>query len=95
MKLISFFHLQNNRVGEVFTFIIVCIVAMHNGDVVKVHGHTCSALWNTKHGELEIVDTLEWCCEETYRKSEKQKMIKDCDSEVGFRRKQGPCSITR
>lgn len=65
MKLVSLFHLQNNRVGEEFTFIIVGIVVMHDGHVVKVHGDASRAPWKTKHGELEIVDAFDWRCEET------------------------------
>lgn len=66
MNFIALHQLQNHGVGEEFIFIIVCIPVVHNGRAVVVHSYTCSASWNTQHGELEIVDTLDRCCEETY-----------------------------
>lgn len=69
MDFISLLQLQNNGVGDVFVFIISRIPVLHDGHVVKMYGHTCSALASTQHGELEIVDTLDWCCKETYRES--------------------------
>lgn len=66
VNFISLHQLQNHRVGEEFIFIIVWIPVLHNGIVVEVHCYSCNASCNTQHGELEIVGTLDWCCEETY-----------------------------
>lgn len=69
VHLISLLQFQNHRVGDVFVLIISGIPVFHDDHVVKMYSHTCSALTSTQHGELEIVDTLDRCGEETYRKS--------------------------
>ena len=51
---------------------------IHNPLVVLVHSYTYITSMVTTHSELEIVDTFDWCCEETYRvraENEKQEQL--------------------
>lgn len=79
MNFISCFQLQHQRLSEILLKHIVIIVPItHNPLVVLVHMYSYTTSIETKPSELEIVDTFDWCCEETYRvraENEKQEQL--------------------
>lgn len=65
MNLISRQKLQNERISEIFETFFFPLNIIHDPLAVLVQISTSVTSSVTTHSELEIVDALEWCCEET------------------------------
>lgn len=64
---VSFLQLQNEGIGEVRSNVHAAVLpVIHDHVVVLVHMQTNGTGCVPKGGELETVDPIDWCCEDTY-----------------------------